>query len=242
MRKILKTKRSCPITQMYLELGQWPARFEIKKLRLLFLKSILDEDEKSRVFQFFKLQLEHPSKNDWVSNCKNDLKDLEIFESLDQIRKMSKSDFKIILKNKIRMHALKYLLEKRGSKGKEIFYNKLEMAEYLLPHNKEMNIEEKQKTFAIRNKMVDIPDNYGKQETCICGKQQNMNHIYNCEILNQEEITIQYENIYNGNIHNQRKVLKRFENNLKARNHIISSSKVPCDQVIGPLNCYQSSN
>ena len=146
------------------------------------------------------------------------------------------------MKNKIRVHALKYLLEKRGSKGKEIFYNKLEMAEYLLPHNKEMNIEEKQKTFAIRNKMVEIPDNYGKQETCICGKQQNMNHIYNCEILNQEEITIQYENIYNGNIHNQRKVLKRFENNLKARNHIISSSKVPCDQVIGPLNCYQSSN
>ena len=36
MRKILKTKRSCPINQMYLELGQWPARFEIKKLRLLF--------------------------------------------------------------------------------------------------------------------------------------------------------------------------------------------------------------
>ena len=105
-----------------------------------------------------------------------------------------------------------------------------------------MNIEEKQKTFAIRNKMVEIPDNYGKQEICICGKQENMNHIYNCENLNKEEITIQYENIYNGNIHNQRKVLKRFENNLKARNYIITSSKVPCDQVIGPLNCHQSSN
>ena len=74
MRKILKTKRSCPIIQMYLELGQWPARFEIKKQRLLFLKNILDEDEKCRVFRFFQLQLEHPSKNDWVSNCKNDLK------------------------------------------------------------------------------------------------------------------------------------------------------------------------
>ena len=27
LRKILKTKKSCPISQIYLETGQWPARF-----------------------------------------------------------------------------------------------------------------------------------------------------------------------------------------------------------------------
>ena len=241
MRKILKTKRSCPIIQMYLELGQWPARFEIKKQRLLFLKNILDEDEKCRVFRFFQLQLEHPSKNDWVSNCKDDLKQLEILESFDQIRKMSRSDFKQILKTKIRIHALQYLLGKRGSKGKQICYDKLEMAEYLLPHNKEMNNIEKQNTFSIRNGMVELPDNYGKVETCICGKKEDMKHVYSCNMLSKEEIEIQYENIYNGNIYKQRKVLKRFEENLKKRN-FMKLSKVPCDQNIGPLSCYQSSN
>ena len=121
---------------------------------------------------------------------------------------------------------MQYLLGKRGSKGKQICYNKLEMAEYLLPHNKEMNNEEKQNTFAIRNDMVEIPDNYGKVETCICGKKEDMKHVYSCDMLSKEEIEIQYENIYNGNIHNQRKVLKRFEDDLKKRN-FMPQSKVP---------------
>ena len=116
MRKILKTKKSCPIVQMYLELGQWPARFEIKKLRLLFMKSILDEDENSRIFRFFKLQLEQPSKNDWVSTCMNDLKELGISESLHQ-KKMSKSEFKQILKTKIKTNILQ--LKKSGRKEKK---------------------------------------------------------------------------------------------------------------------------
>ena len=38
IRKILKTERGCPISQLYLETGQWPARFQIIKLRMLFLK------------------------------------------------------------------------------------------------------------------------------------------------------------------------------------------------------------
>ena len=79
---------------MYLELGQWPARFEVQKSRLLFLKSILDEDENSRVVKFFKLQLEQPCKGDWVSNCKRDLKELEISESFDGIKNMSKQKYK----------------------------------------------------------------------------------------------------------------------------------------------------
>ena len=49
LRKILRTQKSCPISQLYLETGQWPARFQITKLRLLFFKSILDENEQSLV-------------------------------------------------------------------------------------------------------------------------------------------------------------------------------------------------
>ena len=38
LRQILKTTKGCPITQLYLEVGQFPARFEIQKMRLLYLK------------------------------------------------------------------------------------------------------------------------------------------------------------------------------------------------------------
>ena len=37
LRKIFKTSRSCPIVQMYLEFGQYPGRFELRKMRCLFL-------------------------------------------------------------------------------------------------------------------------------------------------------------------------------------------------------------
>ena len=59
--------------------------------------------------------------------------------------------------------------------------------------------------------------------------------------MNKEEIIISFENIYNGNIFNQRKILARYEANMKTRDHI-KLSKVPCDQIIGPLNCNQYSN
>ena len=42
MRKLLKTSKGCPIVQLYLTLGQVPARFAIMKIRLMFLKYILD--------------------------------------------------------------------------------------------------------------------------------------------------------------------------------------------------------
>ena len=64
MRQLLKTTKGCPITQIYLELGQTPARLDIFKLRLLFLKYILDQESDSLIQKFFYLQLEPPTKGD----------------------------------------------------------------------------------------------------------------------------------------------------------------------------------
>ena len=47
LRKVFKTTRGCPLSQIYLEIGQVPARFEIKKMRLLYLKYILEQPEES---------------------------------------------------------------------------------------------------------------------------------------------------------------------------------------------------
>ena len=135
LRQILNTTRGSPIIQLYLETGQFPARFQIKKSRLLFLKCILKEDQESRTYRFFQVQQQNPTNRDWVSECKKDLTELEIDETFEEIRKMSISQFKNLLKKKISETALKYLLKKKGSKGKEIKYSCLEMAEYLLPYN-----------------------------------------------------------------------------------------------------------
>ena len=164
LRKIMKTGKGCPISQLYLKMGVYPARFEILKLRLLFLKYILDQNENSLVKQFFILQINQPTKGDWASQIKSDLKQLNITESLEEIKNMTQSNFKGRIKSQILKKSLEYLLEKRKSKGKEIEYKKLEMAEYLQPINKTLNIENKRKMFAVRNRMVDIKSNFNQKK------------------------------------------------------------------------------
>ena len=112
------------------------------------------------------------------------------------------------------------------------------MTEYLLQHNKEMNIHKKRKHLLCETR-------WQKYLTIIRNmyplKTKEHEDIYNCKILNKEEIPNQYDNINKWNIHNQRKGPKRFKENLKTRNNMKSSSQAQCVQVIGPLNCHQFS-
>ena len=93
--------------------------------------------------KFFKLQLRKPSKWDWASKCISDLIELEIQYSLQEIKVMSKMQFTNILKQKINENAFKYLMKRKGSKGKETIEEELCMAEYLLPTNSTFSISEK---------------------------------------------------------------------------------------------------
>ena len=95
---MLKTPKSTPISQIYLEFGQWLARFELQKMRCLFLKQILKQDKHSQIYKFFRLQLNNPLKGDWVTTCLKDLAELEINYSFEEIRNMTKNKFKNILK------------------------------------------------------------------------------------------------------------------------------------------------
>jgi hypothetical protein len=58
-------------------------------------KYILEEDDSSLIGKFFRLQVELPTKGDWASTCSNDLKELGITKSLEEIKSMSKSQFPI---------------------------------------------------------------------------------------------------------------------------------------------------
>ena len=145
MRNLLKMPRGCPNVQLYLELGQIPLRFEIMKLRLFFLKYILNQDSNSLIFKFLQLQIEKPVRYDWASTCVQDLKKLKMNITFEDIKKVSKNQYKNMIRIKCKELALEYLLKNRGSKGKEIDYKEIQTAEYLLPNN-EITIEEQRKT------------------------------------------------------------------------------------------------
>ena len=106
LRKLLKTTRGCPISQLYLETGHQPARFEIFRRRLLFLKSIMHEKPNSRIYQFVKLQFENPTKGDWMSSCLTALRYLEIDSSLSDITSLSVNQFENILEKSIKKNPL----------------------------------------------------------------------------------------------------------------------------------------
>ena len=164
------------------------------------------------------------------------------------MRKMKRNQFKNMLKEKINHLAFKYLMEKRGKKGKEIEYFSIRMADYLAPNMTDITVKEKQDMFSVINRMVQISFNFPKSnetDFCFCGEIETMNHIYSCKLLNKEEEILPYEKIYTGNIGEQVTVYKRFQKNMKNRENIKTKTKTENLHVIpngDPLCNYLYSN
>ena len=217
---MFNTSKGCPIVQLYLETGHNPARLEIQTYRLMYMHYILQQSDNSTILKFFNLKLEQPTRGDWAGMCRQDLTDLSIDKSLEVIKQMTKVQFSKLVKEKSRRKAIEYLTGKQGTKGKEMRYENLEMSEYLLPSTSALTIEERRTLFSMRNKMVNISNNFPKsdiKEKCSCGKIEDMQHIYECEQLNTNSMdkSLRYEKIYNGNISDQIKVFRKMEINLE---------------------------
>ena len=187
------------------------------------------------------LQFEKPSKGDWASSCIQDLEDLKIDLTLEEIRIISKYTYKELIKKSIQRKAFEYLMSKRRSKGQEITYKELKMAEYLTPGCEKLTIIEQRNIFSIRNRMVDIPHNFTKDqilEKCACGALENMKHIYTCHIWNQEHNTeIEFEEIFNDNILKQLKVSNIFFRNLERREDHKSKNENEPDNLNHVIQC-----
>ena len=52
-----------------------------------------------------------------------------------EIKKMKENEYRNLIRKKCIELGCNYLRNKRGSKGKEIEYDKIKMAQYLLPNN-----------------------------------------------------------------------------------------------------------
>ena len=131
---------------------------------------------------------------------------------------LSKKQFKTMVKESINKRALEYLLSKRKSKGQEIAYQELKMAEYLLPGYEEITINEQRSIFSIRNRMVQIYENFpsmNKKEFCQCENEITMKHIYDCEYFceNKEIEKPNFKQIFQENVREQMIISRIFEQN-----------------------------
>ena len=125
---------------------------------------------------------------------------------------------------------MEYLLGKKGIKGSEISYTSIEMSEYLQPYNRNLTVEQKQEMFAVRNRMVNIPGNFGTKTKCECGKNEDMSHIYECELLcDNKEHRLKFSKIFNGSLQEQVEVFNKFSENMKTRENILKQ-RLPMGQ------------
>ena len=116
------------------------------------------------------------------------------------------------------------------------------MSEYLQPINQVLSIEQKREMFAIRNRMIDIPNNFsGRKEhsRCICGETEDMIHIFNCEMLKEGETEVTYQKIFTGKITEQIEVYKIFKQNLEQREILRRKIEFPCDP--DEIHCFSVS-
>ena len=79
---------------------------------------------------------------------------------LEEIRIMKRNYFIKVINKAIHKKALEYLQNMRGNKGREIEYNEIKMADYLMPNCEGLSISDKRYIFSMRNRMIQIPTNF----------------------------------------------------------------------------------
>ena len=119
-------------------------------------------------------QLNNPTKGDWATEVLQDIEYLDLNLDLEDIKNMPKSSFRKIVKTKTTQKALKFLLEKQGSrnseyaKGKLLSYFEMKMAGYLSPSQVDISITEKKWLIKCRFEDIDIScNNRGKTKIYI---------------------------------------------------------------------------
>ena len=110
VRKLLQAHSKTPIESLYLELGILPLKYIIKCRRIMYLHYILTRDKNELLSKFFKAQCERPVKNDWSETVKNDLKDIGVNLTFEEIKDFKQEEFADLVKKEIKNMAFADLI------------------------------------------------------------------------------------------------------------------------------------
>ena len=159
--------------------------------------------------------------------CINDLEELKIQMTFEEIQNIKLSKFKTILKEQTMITAFQYLKANIQTKGKSIKYDTLKISEYLLPNNY-LSIEDKKLIFSLRTQTFQIveEEKWNIVEKCICYEDVDPLHLYECESLNENTTSIKYNMIYEDNM----KQMKPIVNRIRQSSQKLQSSMKERDQ------------
>ena len=228
LRRILNAPKYTAKEMLYLELGCIPYRYLIQKRRLMFLFYILNQDSNSMIYKFFESQKSHQTSKDWVTTITQDIKELNIDKTFEEIKKMKKNEFNRMVTQKIQKWTLDKLEEKKKthSKVKELIHENLGIQKYLKHSNIKITKEERQLIFQLRSEVTNVKMNCkGKYEDLKCEAckegDETQEHVYKCKILNKnEKEMIKFEKIKSGNVKDMVEIAKKFKKNLEMRSKV----------------------
>ena len=109
LTQVFVTKRSCLKHLTYLELGIFPARYQVHRQMLNVLQYILQQPKESLLYRMFMVHNKHPTKGDWVRTVTDLLNKYEIRLTLQQIKEMKTTLYKNTgkkQKEKLALHTL----------------------------------------------------------------------------------------------------------------------------------------
>ena len=95
MKSIFKAETGIqvPLHIMYLDGGQVPARYQIKRYKPNFMQYILQQNEESLLYKMLEAQILQPVKGDWFSECYKILEEFNIILQPESIKLMKREEF-----------------------------------------------------------------------------------------------------------------------------------------------------
>ena len=235
LRLVLECPRTTPKEMLYLELGVTPIRYIIMSRRIMFYHYILNENKESLIYKFYKVQAKKPVKNDWSLTVKNNLEELEISLTEDEIENLSTYSFQKIVKPAIQKAAFSYLnnLKNDHTKVLHIPYEKLEIQDYLLPSS--VSAEAAKFAFLCRSRMVQVGETFkqGRNSTVcpLCkndSESDSQQHLMKCVKLNQNDVVDEYipayDDLFSRNLEKKRIIVEILRKKLKERKKILDQT------------------
>ena len=223
-----------PRALVLLELGPVSVEYLIKQKRAGYLHVLLNASEDSISKAVFQQQLDKPLPGDWASYIKNDLKELDIQMSFEEIGIMSKGKWKSLVRKRAREACFKSLIKDKAklSKGKEICYNKLETQCYFRPGTN-LTTETKRRIFKVRSRDLLLKCNFPgafDDLKCVTGCDEDsiddQKHLFYCPVLSGNTVmseNVRYENIFiQNNVFKQEQVVNIIFDHFQKRNKILS--------------------
>ena len=222
IRQILQAHSKTPIEMLYLETGVVPIKYIIINRRLSYLKHILNTNEHELIRKVYEAQKRRPVENDWILMVQTDKTEINFKYNDEQISAMSNSQYKKIIKEKVRKAAFESLLERKEthSKVQAIKYDKFYIQEYL--SSSKFTMREKQLLFKLRTRMLDTKNNFksmypGNLQCDYCGfAEQTQRHLLEqCEKiisnskLISDNILVEHDFIF-GSVSQQLDAIKLF--------------------------------